>query len=1340
MASHAETWSQSSALAESTSLAVLPHALCIVEHDRYFTLLWASEAFYDVMGCTEEEVSVRFSRRIGALWSKEAVDQLAAFARGTARTTRFRHCLNVADDERILETEATRVPYGDTAVLCCVSRDCTNEVAAELELEQFRTLGACMASTAALEAFSYDAASRVARVMAPGPITRQLPTPGPLFKAFPETIMAAGLVHPEDVETFAHAFDSPMHEGSCYACDVRMGGPAPGTGRWSWYRLTLVGCANKFLPGGSSGGGVLMDITEHKELAMAYLNETQFYQAVLAERDAYAHVDVTENVILRIGGMWNLYNELIDSMSYTDIVCTFIDRVVHPDDREHYRDLMRCDNFITSLDNGIDQLGCEFRRIVEQNKMAWMQLSVHLLRDSATQHVLALVSIKNIDKKKRQELQLLVASERDPLTQALHKKAGEAAIRARMRNSVSYDMSALIILDIDDFKAINDQWGHKAGDSALVRFVHDVRCSIGKDDVLARFGGDEFVLFVANAFDEGYISKLVRDIYERLSHAVDPMFSCSAGIALIEAENVTYDQAFRQADAALYEAKAQGKATYCLYRDVKDGAAALTHSYVRRKRLRSSDLDGCEPPAHGVDALACVEGSTAGGKGVGVPSPTEAFSIENEPLSFVEEGDLLAFADFLSAQSEIAYLVDPDTFTLICGNKAFYQRIGETPTTCLGMKCYEAMQGRSTPCPFCSKANWTTDKFFMWRNDNEVLEQEFLIKSKLVNWQGREVLLAIAVDISNDKSIVDSLDSGSADSYRLLSGVQQMNAARDLDEVVECALETIGGFFRAERVRYWAREDKHAPYKCTVTWSREAEAMLPVVSDDRSLDSWLAAQTWDGPVMVESPESVLSSSFSMYRYMKENGIENERWIRLDDGSQDGRGPDYLSVENLGANLQNVAFLISFSVFMASELGKRRVMDSLLHASSHDDLTGLLNRDCYERRIESFDGERTSSVGVVSANVNGMKAINSSKGFATGNYYLRQFASMLLDVFPAETVYRLNGDEFAVIVTGVAREELERRMRELRAMVDTNGLFTVAAGYSWDDVEKNVDTLTEQAVRAMEADKRRFHDKNHDYAEDDDRRAMLSSLMESIRLGRFEVYLQPKVSLSTGTLVGAEALVRYRDPQLGIVPPARFIQTLEDNGFVRHVDLFVFEQVCQLLERWSRAGTTPPISLNLSRRTLLESDILASMESIAQRYVFNRDDLEVEITESFAAIGKGVLYQAANDLITAGYSLSLDDFGTKYTDLSILSDIKFNMIKLDKSLIDTLVDDRSKQVVLKHVVGMCNELRVDVIAEGVETTEQQEALTGLGCRLGQGYLYGRPVPIEEFECSFLRGGE
>lgn len=1277
----------------------LPGAWCLIKPDRYLTLVEANEAFYRLMGCPEDEMGFRYAHRVSALWGADGVEALARLGCEDGAATRFRHRLASTKGERTIETEA--VVLADEGLLCCLSRDCSHETSGEARIEQYHDLGLYVAREMGLEVFSYNVVDRSARVLFGSRVFGLLPGSPRSCERFPDTIIDAGLVHPEDQGIVRQAFEHAAPPSIRSSCDVRLGGPASDSGRWHWYRLMIV-CSEGASQPNDQVGCVLMDITEHKELIMSYLNDTQFYYALLSEKDAYAHADVTDDVILKIGGMWNLYNELIGTMSYTEIVTTFMDRIVHPDDRAHYAEIMRRDNFISSLANGIDHVGCEFRRIVAQNKMAWMELSVHLLKDPTTHHVLALLSIKNIDKKKRQALQLQSASERDPLTQVLHKKAAEAAVRARLCSTAPHDVSALLILDIDDFKAINDRWGHKVGDQALMRFVHEVSYSIGKDDVLGRFGGDEFVLFVASAFDEDHVSRLLNDVFERLACECEPPLSCSAGVALMPA-GMAYDEGFLRADEALYEAKAAGKATYRFYGDRESAGAGM-------------DADGASPARSRERRRSILPDGAVGGIALG--------------------SEEQSFSDFLSAHGEIAYLVDPDTFSLICGNEAFYQRIGETPSSCFGMKCYEAMQRRTTPCPFCSKANWSTDKFFVWRNDNKALDQEFLIKNKLVSWSGREVLLAIAVDVSNDKSIVDSLDNGISETHCLLGGIQQMNAACDSDEVLSCALETVSDFFRAESALFWARERADEPLACVASWSRRSNARTFPESDDGSLELWLAAQHWDEPVMVESPESVLRSSHSRYRSMKDNGVANERWVRIRNDHGGDVATCYLSVENLGANLQNVAFLESFSVFIASELDKRRMMEDLLYASSHDDLTGLLNRESYERMLAEFDADRACCVGVVSANVNSMRAINSAKGFAAGNYYLQQFAAMLLDVFPSECVYRLNGDEFAAIVPDLDREGLEDRMRDLRRMVKSNKLFAVALGSSWDEVEKNLDVLTNQAAQAMEADKKRHHDVTQD-KDDDDRRTALRNLVASLGDGKFLVYLQPKVSVTDGRLVGAEALVRYRDDEQGVISPVRFIQGLEDSGLIRHVDLFVFEWVCQVVERWEREGCVVPVSFNFSRRTLLENDLVTSMESIVSRHDLSRANLEVEITESFASIGKSVLYRAANDLVDAGFSLSLDDFGTKYTDLSILASINFSVIKLDKSLIESIVGDVTKQTVLKHIIGMCDDLHVDVIAEGVETSDQERVLRGLGCHNGQGYLYSRPVPLDDFERSFLR---
>lgn len=249
--------------------------------------------------------------------------------------------------------------------------------------------------------------------------------------------------------------------------------------------------------------------------------------------------------------------------------------------------------------------------------------------------------------------------------------------------------------------------------------------------------------------------------------------------------------------------------------------------------------------------------------------------------------------------------------------------------------------------------------------------------------------------------------------------------------------------------------------------------------------------------------------------------------------------------------------------------------------------------------------------------------------------------------------------------------------------------------------------------------------------------MLGELMVSLEKGNFLVYLQPKVVLGSNRVVGAEALIRYHDKEKGIIMPNQFIEILERNNFIRYIDLYVFEVVCRLLSEWRiRGKTLPVISLNFSRLTLLEPKLLSSMEDIISRYHVPRKLVEIEITESLSDMGKSVLFQTARDIYDSGYSVSLDDFGTKYTNLSILNDINFDTLKLDKSLVDSLDERRKNQIILKNIIYMCGDLGIKVIAEGIETRRQEEILRALSCEQGQGYLYGKPMPIREFERRYI----
>lgn len=1266
----------------------MPCAAYIIKDDPNLTVIFGNTAFYELFGCTPDDMQHKYANRLSALISPDSLREFESLKENESEAAAgFQQHIKREGNDAWIYTQVKPLHSEQGFAFCCISFDMTG-TQQKLQLFQCHEDDSqLIAEQINIDAFGYHLRTGALQIYSSH--TFLFPELSASFphEAFPETLLSSGQIHPEYVQSARDAFDAIGRGSTNTVCELRMKNKA---GKYIWTRLSLS-LKQTGQYAGNYVVGVLANINQQKELSLQYLNETQFYQVMLSEKAAFAHVDVTRDHCTRFGGIWNLYNEIIDKVSYSSLIEEFINKVVHPEDRRHYLELMQRDNFIQSLNNGIDQLGCEFRRIVEQNKMVWMELRVHLFREPFTHHILALLYIMDIDERKKQELALLHDSERDSLTNIYNKKMAESSIRDYLKRIKEDELCAFMILDMDNFKQINDTYGHKRGDQVLVRLTEILGETFRRYDIIGRFGGDEFILFLKGIVSSETVHLRLKSLYEQLSKEKDPAFSCSIGITLVHSGD-SYDQIFQQADTALYAAKSQGKGQYIFFNQ----KAAL------------------EPPVK--STAKCRQ------------QPIESL-IQEQPQS-----DEISFEAFLAEQGDMAYLVDPESFTLLCGNKAFYDRIGITAVECTGLKCYEALHKRESPCPFCSKANWSTDKFYLWRNLNTALEQEFLIKNKLVQWRGKEALLAISVDISNDKSIVDSMENGATESHSILSGIQRMTEAANLTGALNSALETISYFFRADAARIWQRNPDDGFYFCAYAWSKSNQNNFFGAAE---VNTWLQGRNWDHPILIESPEAMLCYSYDMYCYMKANNIVNQRWLQLRDG-KDELG--CIVIENSSSNFQNVAFLESFTVFMRDEIKKRRLMEDVLYSNEHDELTALLSRKSFERYSISYNGDNVSEIGVVLANFDNLKGVNSAKGFNAGNEYLKQFADILKRIFPNDSVFRLNGDEFLAIATGIGRSALELRIQKLKAMIKRNGAFTVSIGYSWDNVENDLALLVEQATNAMKVDKKRHLDAGM-VSMDTERRKLLSELMTSLEKQEFEVFLQPKVEMAHSNVIGAEALIRYRHKELGIIGPGKFISTLEKNNVIRYIDLFVFEEVCRFLAEWKHEGLMMPIvSLNFSRLTLLERDILSSMEKIISKYDIPRRYIEIEITESMSDIGKSILYQVVRELYDAGFNISLDDFGTKYTNLSILADIDFSMLKLDKSLIETLVDQTNNQVILKNIIYMCRDLGIDVIAEGVETPDQAKLLQSLQCRLGQGYLYGKPMPVPEFKDKFLTDTE
>ena len=241
--------------------------------------------------------------------------------------------------------------------------------------------------------------------------------------------------------------------------------------------------------------------------------------------------------------------------------------------------------------------------------------------------------------------------------------------------------------------------------------------------------------------------------------------------------------------------------------------------------------------------------------------------------------------------------------------------------------------------------------------------------------------------------------------------------------------------------------------------------------------------------------------------------------------------------------------------------------------------------------------------------------------------------------------------------------------------------------------------------------------------------------DSLGRGDFIPYLQPKYELEGETIAGAEALVRWVDPEEGMIYPDEFIPLFESNGFVVDIDLYMFEEVCRMVERWQREGwRTIPISVNLSRSHFNVPDFFRAYEEILERYDVPPKSIEIELTESLFYNDMEELNSLVGRIHNVGLSCSIDDFGSGFSSLNVLKDVQVDALKLDRVFFanDREEDNERGKNVIQSVIQLAQALDLHTISEGVEERNQVEFLKQMKCDLIQGYVFARPMPVPEFE--------
>ena len=237
------------------------------------------------------------------------------------------------------------------------------------------------------------------------------------------------------------------------------------------------------------------------------------------------------------------------------------------------------------------------------------------------------------------------------------------------------------------------------------------------------------------------------------------------------------------------------------------------------------------------------------------------------------------------------------------------------------------------------------------------------------------------------------------------------------------------------------------------------------------------------------------------------------------------------------------------------------------------------------------------------------------------------------------------------------------------------------------------------------------------------------MKSAITRRQFQMYLQPKYSIAHHTIVGAEALVRWIHPVKGMIYPNEFIPVLEENGFIRNVDYYIWEEACRFIKRCEQEGLEGcPISVNVSRHHLVEDRFIGILDEMIDKTAIKKEHLELEITET---VNNQQVSEMSNRLKEEGFTLLMDDFGSGYSSLSILLETPFDVIKIDKKFMENMLVSQKGKLILEQVVAMAAKLNLGLLAEGVETREQVELLKEIGCDMVQGFYYAKPMPAEEF---------
>lgn len=922
----------------------------------------------------------------------------------------------------------------------------------------------------------------------------------------------------------------------------------------------------------------------------------------------------------------------------------------------------------------------DVRYIVPNFGPRWYRMFLMSVGDANGYVTKFVARMVNIQVQKDAQKNMKNQAERDSLS-GVYNHATYEKLCAELADKVD-DGLLYIMVDIDNFKQINDTCGHHAGDNIIQHVGLVLENCVKGRGYAGRIGGDEFSVCFYDVFSKEEAISLAVNVKGALNQYINTVpFTVSLGATTSDGRRMTFQELYFEADEAVYFAKENGKNQIVFRNEIQK---------LKQERVREEK---------------------------------EVFALSEEELS-------------LDQRIQYITIVEPVQKKILYMNEAGRNALGVSLSEVQGMHCYQLFKGCDKECEVCA----------LHANHAQVLKDhestglkkyipdgKFILQSRHMMWKDNSVREISFLDVNDAEHVELCLEAEmqSNETFsKCWSLIMQSNSG---DTEYEKILRVLTDYYNSDCAAIVTKNNG----KYTEIFEYHKNSGQGVAEGLRaSLDQnmfercevLLDADDYMRPRHIEAK---LLEYPDLAEALEKKFVHNTMGIAL---RKFGELIGVLMVINPRSNMSDLNMLSQLGVFFGTDLIRKLLTDNKTFEADHDVLTKLWSREFFNNdwMIDYYPIFK-DGMGIFTADIYRLKDINRQLGYETGNQRIIALADMLRQVFTGYSMFRYDDDQVIAICHNIEQRQFQKMVDYAKELIKEMD-FEISYGYSWKQ-EPTIPEAINEAESYLEIH-RAYLEKENASAEKLAKK-IEKDILEEIRVGNFRMFLQPKVNIHTNKTVGAEALIRLYQPEKGYISPAKFIPVLEQQNEVHLIDLFILGRAFQFQKAARDAGKEiVPISVNFSKNTLMYPKLMEYIMEQCERYGMPEKMIRIEITETISNMDHMEVKNIARQLHALGFSISMDDFGTQYSNMAVLTQFDFDTVKIDRSMILNIVNDEKNKLILKHTVAMLKELGMEIIIEGVETVEQVAVLAELGCDTVQGFVFGRPEPEEHFYELFM----